>query len=719
MRARRPLVASFEELMERYYGRAEPRLLRGTAAMDELFATYYGQLPESAKARSGVLSVRLSLECDDGKKVLAQRNRFLDRPRSKPAPEKAAAPDGSHTRIGPLELSADDGAALVAPPATPAPTQLKVEVLPPAPPPRHVEEGSARSAAASVVRPAASDGSAIKVSENDFLADMQSIFAGESVYDPVRQKTIPKSVLKEHPREPEPAEESPRRDARASDGQAIFDRIAKSMQYAGAYDLGDVELENRFADFDRMDEAKQKVAEAQQKRKTAAKASPVTDEAKVDNADFIQDLDAIQKQAAGMAAAAPPSVAEQASVPRGYSAPLYVEGEHALAGGDLYRDQLLVGNAPGVLFSYGQIIAMADLFGSVEEMMAADSTVLQRLKALIEQSTTYFKNRKAPPLEDVPTKTWQKATDRRYLKLAEDNYDHFAPNLLFKDERFARFATKYGNHKLAWEQHHERAIKEAQRMALDPAFGKSSYIPSWPLIINAFGDHFLTDAFAAGHVINKEVVVEYFKSMFYSGSSLTPDGNRFFDKVAAKAWHGDVAQKLSQLETAEPYDAWWNIVNWNPDINSADRFATVLKGAATQAPDKVANLAVKAVHDVLNREGVEVVNGAGSPPWKLTGDGHLTPATLTIMMQAVKQSADNITDPSILASNISFPSYFAKVWAYVPQLPPASQAKVKTLVTSYVNPTSTQLVEASARIIEREIDSLIEALLEKKALQPA
>src|SRR5262249_55035417 len=152
----------------------------------------------------------------------------------------------------------------------------------------------------------------------------------------------------------------------------------------------------------------------------------------------------------------------------------------------------------------------------------------------------------------------------------------------------------------------------------------STALPLLPLTISAFGDHFLTDAFAAGHIISKEMVIEYFKSMFYTGAKLKSEGNKFFDKVAEKAWHGPVAQKFQKLETAEPYDAWWNVVNWHPDIKNAERFAAVLKGAAEKEPQKIGNMAIKAIHDVLNRDGIDVVNSAGSPPWKLTGDGHLT-----------------------------------------------------------------------------------------------
>jgi hypothetical protein len=745
MRKRRPPVATLDELLDRYYS-DHVGLPRVDSSVDSLLSAYYGHFPESVKRRANGLAVRLSLDCDDGRTVLAQRNRFVTPPRPKRLNGKGAE---APAQIAPAPAPIAATPAAPAPPAMPAmPAPPEAPPAPP-PPPMPAPSGMAPAATpapttngappapadAAVAAPArgvpapAAPATAAAASlrseptENDFLADMQSIFNGESVYDPMQKKTVRKDAMradamKEHPREGETESGGAQagRDAGrgGGDGQAIFDRLARSMQYAGAYDLGEVELENRFADFDRMEELRQKAAEAKADATAALEAAP-----KVDNADFLADLDAMRAHATDAAAGAPsmdvaaPDVATPASVPAGYSAPLYDTGEHVLAGGDLYRDQLPVGKTPGVTFSYGQIIAMADLFETAEEMMAADAGTLQSLKTLIEQSTAYYKAGKGGGLQNVDSGKWQQATGGRYLKLAEDNYDHFAPNLLFKDERFARSATKRGNHKTAWEQHHRRAIEEARRMQKAAAAKAPSYVPAKALVINAFGDHFLTDAFASGHVINKEAVIAYFKSLFYAGTALTKDGDRFFDRLAAKAWQGDLAAKMSTLETVRAVGGLFH-----PNIDSAGRFAALLKEIAAQAPDRVANLAVKAIHDALNRDGIEVTNGAGHAPWTLTGDGYQTAETLAVMKDAVKQSAANITDPAVLSGKTDVAACIAKVWVHVPRRPAASQAKVKALVTAYVSPTSTQLIDAAAEILQREIDMMIEVLIDLKALRP-
>jgi hypothetical protein len=356
---------------------------------------------------------------------------------------------------------------------------------------------------------------------------------------------------------------------------------------------------------------------------------------------------------------------------------------------------------------------MGDLYDSVDQMLDADPAELDGLKTLIQTSM----QSSAGPV--VTEEQWEAATNNRYLRLAQDNYEHFAPNTLFADA-IASAANQRGDHRSAWEAHHRRAIQEAQKLALDPANANRSYVPELALTINAFGDHFLTDAFASGHLFNKEVMVAYFRASFFAGGSLTPAGEAFFQRVAEAAFVGDVREQFSALETVD-YPvclAGW-CLRWHPNINSVDRFRGLLVEAAKQQPDRVANVAVLALHDRLNRDGLEVTNAAGDPAWTLTGDVHLNPPTLAIMQKAVRQSADNIVDPSIQASNLDFGPYLERVWRYVPQLTPASKQTVTDLVHEYTNPDSTVLSAAAAEIVQSKVASLIATLLREGKLKKA
>jgi hypothetical protein len=337
-------------------------------------------------------------------------------------------------------------------------------------------------------------------------------------------------------------------------------------------------------------------------------------------------------------------------------------------------------------------------------MMAAPVSELERLKALIGMSTMYYKKKKADPTFDVADDTWDDATGGRYLDLAEINYEHFSPG---------RSSMPHGTNKSEWQKYHKRAIEGSQQVSL--ANPNSSTFPEEALIVNAFGDHFLTDAFSAGHLINKDEAIQAFKRNFFNGSSLKAVGEKFFEKVANLAFKGEVRKKFEILETYNPKFLWWN-----PNIDTVNAFRKLLLEAAAKKPDAIANIAIKALHDHLNRFGIDVTNDAGDGNWLLKGDGNLigNAATLDIIKRAVKQSIDNINDPSILASNLSFETYYHKVWKHVPR-PLSGSQKLAELQAEYTNPNSDVLASEAADIITHKVDAIIKRLLKEKYLKYA
>jgi hypothetical protein len=347
---------------------------------------------------------------------------------------------------------------------------------------------------------------------------------------------------------------------------------------------------------------------------------------------------------------------------------------------------------------------MADFYDKVEDLLAADPAELGRLKALIERETAHYRDGSAGAVSD---QEWNDATTGgRYLDVAERNYAHFAPDVLFNDA-ITNSSVHHSNHREAWQAHHRRALAEARGTGGDP--------PAHALIINAFGDHFLTDAFSAGHLISKDAVGNYFKHNFLPGGKLTSAANAFFDRVAKKAFVGAVKEKFSKLETAH-WPHWY--IPFHPNIDSPDRFSSLLKAACEMKPDKVANLAVKAVHDYLNTNGIEVTSDAGGAPWKLTGDGHLTAETRAIMKQAVRASVGNLTDPALRAASDA--TCFERVWRFTPVLTARSRPAVIALVSDFTNPASTRLSDAAAGLITEQADQLIHVMVDKEhQLRPA
>ena len=796
------LTSTFDELIKGYYGRigAKPVL-----TVEQVVAAYYGRPVRRRRPRWGAPEAIHSRH-DDGE-VLEQRVPMHEAQAYAVQHAVASGCEEEYvvggcsspaTSVGSLAPAAPASPTASASPAAPAiaapvpvsaakaiamgddvsaeylvdvrdPLAQQAEPAPPgaaASPALAGEPTTTRFApAAAPSEPAVRTAS---VEEAELAADMAAILSGQKVYEPstgeLRDRTTSDRESRERaglvagqvPHEPEPAPTDGSAPPPgpptpgASNELAIFDRIAQSMQYANKYDLGTVELENRFRTFDLESEGLQRANEAKAAARTQIEERrPAVDT--VGSQDFIADLDAIREQRAAAAAeradsietpadvpvvsysssvatwsddperdaacASPGTILSMSAMPEEVSQPFFDTGEHVMAGGDLYPNRLHLGRQPAVAFSYGQLIAMADLFRSVDDMLHADPAELNRVKALVDRSTQFYKGNKANASLDVSNDEWDRATGGRYLRLAEDNSDHFSPNVLFNDST-AQAAARSANNQSSWKAAHMRAIGEAQsfrqRNTAADAF------PEWALTINAFGDHFLTDAFASGHLINKDVMIAYFRQNFFNGRSLKPAAKDFFGRVAEKAFVGEVRRRFSALETTDyPVCALGFCLRWHPNINSVDRFKSLLLAAAEQEPTKVANFAIKALHDKLNRDGVEVTNGGGDGTWTTHGDGFMDQKTLGIMRKAVQASIDNVNDRSIPQGTRDFSQYFDKAWKFVPRLTPASQTRLTALVREYTNPASTTLSDAAAEIIRKQVDSLISVLIREGKLKPA
>ncbi|MBK8610183.1 MAG: M15 family metallopeptidase [Chitinophagaceae bacterium] len=123
--------------------------------------------------------------------------------------------------------------------------------------------------------------------EDDFARDMQAILTGKKVFDPVNKKTVDKSAL-QNPQPNKPPKNDPPSPPLSENKHIIFDQIAKSMEFAEAYDLGSIDLEKRFSDFD-------KIMDLQDNSTVDKTAKKSTTKSIADSEDFIKDLDLISK----------------------------------------------------------------------------------------------------------------------------------------------------------------------------------------------------------------------------------------------------------------------------------------------------------------------------------------------------------------------------------------------------------------------------------------
>lgn len=391
-----------------------------------------------------------------------------------------------------------------------------------------------------------------------------------------------------------------------------------------------------------------------------------------------------------------------------YSEAKYGTGEHVLSG--------LVNEAPvgptyqldvnGVKFTYAEIIAMGDFYETYDQMAAAAASELTKLKGLIDRSKRFYEGKvlSGKPVGTDPTDAdWQSATANRYLKLAEDNFAHFAPS----NHTYISFSSSKTNHRKEWEKYHFRAIDIMRK-------GNNSSVTPKALAVNAFGDHFLTDAFSAGHLFNKDDLSEYFKSLVLTGGKVNANGAAMFGNIASKAFVGSLKSTFSNYETVE-----WKGVVFRPNIHTEDRFKSLLIGIMEKEPDVIGKTMVaKLVHDALNNHpgGVPVTNNVGDR-WNLTGDDTLDKPNLEIMRKAVKQSIRNLIDA---VNDKSATSVFAKkVWDITPQPTAAAVTIIKNVIRNFTNPMGTDIVNGADKLLQKNYPALLDELVKRKVLKKA
>ncbi len=204
-------------------------------------------------------------------------------------------------------------------------------------------------------------------------------------------------------------------------------------------------------------------------------------------------------------------------------------------------------------FDYGDPTAMmGDLFGTWKKVRGVSQDDHDAL------------------MKDGSTAEVQKLTKGEYLRLAMNNANHYA-----------------GLNKQQWRAMHEVAI-QAARAATTPEQREEAEF------IEASGAHFLTDAFAAGHQFQKQVLL------------------------------ADILGDLA----ARPFETK------NPELGTV---------VASFGTTNLAQMILKLIHDRMNAEGFEVENDRGMT-WKTFGDGHLarSPETQHVVALAVFESRQQV-----------------------------------------------------------------------------
>lgn len=268
----------------------------------------------------------------------------------------------------------------------------------------------------------------------------------------------------------------------------------------------------------------------------------------------------------------------------------------------------------GVELTFGQIVALAgDEFGSEQALANALKTPDGRamIRAHLERAGLPGPAKGSLP---VPTAEQKSTASTEYVTLAMDNSTHFAGGGTAVEE---------------WISHHARAVDSALQAGLR---GDAALLSSANMT-EAFGAHFLTDAFSSGHIrVPRQEIIDY-----YVGT-LAP---AVYDHLVDHLRDHLIDEIYDQVEQQTS----WNEAAWVLGPIGGLGVREYMRGKISDAIDKklgaaiagvggratavrylglgLAGLVSGALHDAENRDGLMVISEVHPDPWQAFGDGKL------------------------------------------------------------------------------------------------
>lgn len=365
----------------------------------------------------------------------------------------------------------------------------------------------------------------------------------------------------------------------------------------------------------------------------------------------------------------------------------YMSGEHSQFGAKKGEKETII-DIKGVKFTYGEVIALGDLFKDPDAIQKAPKDKLQTLQKLIHEEQLFYEQK--PGGRKPTSKEWDDATGGQYLDLAADNTIHFS-----------------GENLQTWEKYHRQALKLARKGKMDEA-----------RLTNAFGDHFLTDAFAAGHLIAKKPVMKQAEKNVEKGTNSADFAKAVATRMLASVKGNDLMR----------YEVNPHVFRTKWEPMSVSALAEVIEIIRKHKSDEYFSTFAKMVHDRLNEDiigqyggvpGIEVENDRGDK-WRLPGDETLdkSPKTLQLVQETVAQSRRNL---ELVQSqkDLKFDQVVSYVLAYVPRPTTAGQKQIDDATNTLTDPTQAGTVDRFVWITIHpdNYDLLIQKLIENKLLR--
>ncbi len=286
----------------------------------------------------------------------------------------------------------------------------------------------------------------------------------------------------------------------------------------------------------------------------------------------------------------------------------------------------------GSTLSFGDMVMLSqDLFGSLDEMQNMAKTKEGQLEirwARWWSRSASRADRGAEPPADAATK---KRVRDRYETLAATNFAHFLAG---------------GDARSTYEDYHRKAVAHA---ILSGATGNTALLDQ-AMIIEAFGQHNLSDMFSAGHLRTPRRQLKDYYNRRFPGS---------IDRLVKH-----LANKLYD-ELAGPMPWYWQAMDrvGIKDVHAKLERKIRAQGGPAIAAYTLGDIVSLAHHDRDNAKGLEVtaavgpsgVAVAGGHHWLAKGDGHLaeSPDTRLMTVSAMKVSLKEVQDARALGATVA------------------------------------------------------------------
>jgi hypothetical protein len=380
----------------------------------------------------------------------------------------------------------------------------------------------------------------------------------------------------------------------------------------------------------------------------------------------------------------------------------------------------------GIELGYDEVVALGDFYPSNEAMHNAPRQELTNSEntGILDTIRAEIKGKR----EGLDV-AYQKATEWRDVV----RYDRLGKRLGTEGE-FA-LDVKAGEHGLSylelakydihfaelnkqtWEAGHSDAVDKADKARLEQDRTKKLEQTNDAYTTNALADHFLTDAFAAGHLLVKSKFREV------AAGFVAQNHDKVVDAVASSLVH-DHHGAIFELVSWKMREKYRKIPVLGALPVIGGLFGLLVGGIAWLAsyllpgfvegqvkdtirdleqhgqPNLLIDVASKVAHDFYNREGVDVSNARGDT-WRTFGDENLgrTSSTWQLLSLAVLRSRADVAE----TLRGKRPADLLEAWTYVPIPPPAFDQLATTkagelLLRSRDNP--------AAHLMARNIDTL-------------